>query len=211
MGSIYIIVWFQVLYIYLFVYFIFLTQFLIVPLTTGPNAIPREFSPKKIAPPSIRIEPQRKMNTSTKMFLSLIASTLCILFYQYQLSKGMVGDDLGQLDNTANEVRSVEASLMVRHQQLHQRQSEFVVVEDESTSVTTTTTTTSTPPTTITASGPSSSLVARSKTTPSTTTTTTVVTNARNCPNHTNTMSTITTTTSAKITATVTSYEINQF
>lgn len=210
MGSIYIIVWFQVLYIYFFVYFIFLTQFLIVPSTTGPNAIPREFSPKKIAPPSIRIEPQRKMNTSTKMFLSLIASTLCILFYQYQLSKGMVGDDLGQLDNTANEVRSVEASLMVRHQQLHQRQSEFVVVEDESTSVTTTTTT-STPPTTITASGPSSSLVARSKTTPSTTTTTTVVTNARNCPNHTNTMSTITTTTSAKITATVTSYKINQF
>lgn len=47
------------------------------------------------------------MKTSTKLYLTIVFSTLCILFYQYQLSRGIVD---GHLDASNNEVVNVDRS-----------------------------------------------------------------------------------------------------
>lgn len=49
-----------------------------------------------------------KMKTSTKMYLSIVLSTLCILFYQYQLSKAMSSGNVDHIEN--NEVATLTRS-----------------------------------------------------------------------------------------------------
>lgn len=48
------------------------------------------------------------MKTSTKMYLSIVLSTLCILFYQYQLSKAMSSGNVDHIEN--NEVATLTRS-----------------------------------------------------------------------------------------------------